>query len=161
MRDQLILKKHVSILHFMAPTIHYRKRFFSESLKKVLIDNGYSKTILVKDKQSPRDDPLEISQQCMLFSQINMLIFTRRGKKYGVIDELAFLTSDPQMRDKVQFSIVFYQMSGNRSSIPDLSSSRVKRFGIHSRQFKNSKHLKQIIVRESYWLMRKFLNYGA
>jgi hypothetical protein len=66
--------------------------------------------MLVKDKQAPGDDPLEISPQCMLFSRINLLIFTLRGKKHGVIDELAFLTSDPQMRDKIQFSIVFYQM---------------------------------------------------
>ena len=60
-------------------------------LKKLLIRHGYHKTILVKDKQSPGDDPLEISQQCMRFSNINLLIFTLRGKRHGVIDELAFL----------------------------------------------------------------------
>ena len=36
----------------------------------------------------PEDDPLEISQKCMLFSQINLLIFTHTGKRHGVIDEL-------------------------------------------------------------------------
>src|SRR5919197_4941337 len=109
-----------------------KEELLLRDLKKVLIDNGYRKTILVKDNQSPGDDPLEISQQCMLYSQINLLIFTPKGKKHGLIDELAFLTSDSRMRDKVQFSIVFYRMSGKRSSIPDLSNSRIKRFGIQS-----------------------------
>jgi hypothetical protein len=47
-------------------------------LKKLLIRHGYHKTILVKDKQSPGDDPLEISQQCMRFSNINLLILTHK-----------------------------------------------------------------------------------
>lgn len=125
-------------------------------LKKLLIRHGYHKAILVKDKQSPGDDPLEISQQCMRFSNINLLIFTLRGKRHGLIDELAFLTSDPQMRKKLPFSMIFYQVSGKRSSIPDLSKSRARRFGIHCRPFKTSKELKEIMVKETYWLVRKW-----
>jgi hypothetical protein len=109
----------------------------------------------VKDKQSPGDDPLEISQQCMRFSNINLLIFTLRGKRHGVIDELAFLTS-PQMRKKLPFSMIFYQVSGKRSSIPDLSNSRARKFGIQCREFETSKQLKEIIVKETYWLVRKW-----
>lgn len=79
-------------------------------LKSTLKSNGYTNTILVEDKQSIGDDPLEISQQCMLFSQVNLLIFTRQGKKHGLIDELAFLTSDQRMFEKIQFSLVFDQV---------------------------------------------------
>lgn len=135
------------------------EKLLLRDLKKLLIDNGYHNTILVKDKQFPGYDPLEISQQCMLFSQINLLIFTIKGKRHGVIDELAFITSDPRMRERVQFSMVLYQVSGKRSSIPDLSRSRVKIFGIQNRQFKTFKQLKQIIVKETYWLMRKWFTY--
>jgi hypothetical protein len=125
-------------------------------IKEVLRTNGYTNTILVEDKQSIGDDPLEISQQCMLFSQINLLIFTRTGKRHGIIDELAFLTSDQQMFEKIQFSIVFDQMWGQRSSILSLSTSRIKRYGVQRREFKTSKELKQIIVNETYWIMRKW-----
>lgn len=106
----------------------------------------------MKDKQSPG----EISQQCMRFSNINLLIFTLRGKRHGVIDELAFLTLDPQMREKLPFSMIFYQVSGKRSSIPDLSNSRARKFGIQCREFETSKQLKEIIVKETYWLVRKW-----
>jgi hypothetical protein len=83
-------------------------------LKSTLKANGYTNSILVEDKQSKGDDPLEISQQCRLFSHINFLIFTRQGKKDGLIDELAFLTSDKSMFEKIQFSLVFDQVRGQK-----------------------------------------------
>lgn len=127
-----------------------------KELKGVLRKNGYTNTMIVEDKQQPGDDPLEISQKCMLFSQINLLIFTRTGKRYGVIDELTFLTSDQQMFEKIHFSAVFDQVQGRRSSIPSLSMSRINRYDVKLRQFKTTQELETIIAKETYWLMRKW-----
>jgi hypothetical protein len=130
-------------------------------LKDLLRENGYSNTILVEDRQLPEDDPLEISQKCMLFSQINLLIFTHTGKRHGVIDELSFITSDQQMFEKIHFCIVFDQVKGRKSSIPSLSMSRIKRYAVQRREFRTTQELKTIIIKETYWLMRKWAyHYG-
>jgi hypothetical protein len=126
-------------------------------LKRILKEKGYPNTFLVEDKQSKEDDPLEISQLCMLYSDINLLIFTHTGKRLGLVDELSFLTSDPRMSQKIDFSLAFdqlYERQGQeRTSIPDLSMSRVKRYGVQRRKFSTSEELKEIIVKEIYWLM--------
>ncbi len=137
-----------------------KDKLLLRDLKKMLRKDGYINTILVEDKQSKGDDPLEISQQCMLFSQINLLIFTKEGKRHGVIDELAFLTSDQKMFEKIQFSLVFDQVLGRRSSIPSLSMSRVTRYGVQRREFQTPEQLKKIIIKETYWLMRKWAVFG-
>jgi hypothetical protein len=126
-----------------------------EDLKKALINDGYSNTVLVRDRKATTDDPLEISQECMLFSDINLLVFTRTGKRYGVIDELSFITSDVRMMHKIEFSMVFDQKLNNRSSIPDLSSSRIHRYGVQVRTFRSVERLKSTIQVDVYWLMRK------
>jgi hypothetical protein len=108
---------------------------------------------------------LEISQLRVLYSDINLLIFTHTGKKLGLVDELSFLTSDPRMSQKIDFSLAFDQLherqGEERTSIPDLSMSRVKRCGVQRREFSTSEQLKEIIVKETYWLMIRWADrYG-
>jgi hypothetical protein len=130
-----------------------------EDLKKALVNDGYSKTALVNERKTKSDDPLEISQQSMLFSDINLLVFTRRGKRHGVIDELSFITSDRGMMDKIQFCKVFDQKLNKRSSVPDLSRSRIKRYGVQVRTFRSTERLKTTIKIDVYWLMRRFVRH--
>lgn len=122
-------------------------------LKRILIGNGYPRASIVEDRQSMGEDPLEISQNCMLFSDLNLLIFTRTGMKHGLIDELTFLTSD-RMSEKIRFSMIFDQVQGEKGSLPPLSKSRVNIYGIQRREFKTSRQLKDLIVKHTYWLMR-------
>ena len=56
-----------------------------KSVKQILIDNGYVKTKIVEDLQEQNSEPLEESKKCLLFSDVNFLIFTKNGKKYGVM----------------------------------------------------------------------------
>jgi hypothetical protein len=127
-------------------------------LKRILIKKGYSNTCLVEDRQSLGDTALTISQMCMLYSQINLLIFTRSGKRLGLVDELSFLTTDPRMVQKIDFSLVFDQVYQQRSSIPDLSMDRVKRYSVQRREFKSSTRLKEIIVKEIAWLIVRWVD---
>ena len=156
--DSLKSKLNVTIYGSYYPN---KEKTLLKNLKDFLIKNGYTNTILVEDKQRPGDDPLEISQKCMQFSQINLLIFTRAGKRYGLIDELAFLTSNTQMFEKVPFSIVFDQVRGGKSSIPALSRSRINIFDVKLREFKSTQELETILLIEIYWIMRKWVRrYG-
>lgn len=132
-----------------------REKLLLLDLKRILIENDYLRTSLVEDRQSMGEDPLETSQNCMLFSHLNLLIFTRTGKKHGVIDELTFLTSD-RMSEKIRFCIVFDQVQGTRGSVPPLSMSRVNIYGIPLKEFKTSRELKEVIVKQTYWLMRRW-----
>ena len=111
---------------------------------------------LGEDRQTSEDTALIISQMCMLNSQINLLIFTHSGKRHGLVDELSFLTTDPRMVQKIDFSLAFDKVYRQRSSIPALSMDRVKRYGVQRREFKTSRQLKEIIVKEIYWLMVKW-----
>jgi hypothetical protein len=125
-------------------------------LKNILKKKGYSNTFLVEDRQTSEDTALIISQMCMLNSQINLLIFTHSGKKHGLVDELSVLTTDQRMVQKIDFCLAFDKVYRQRSSIPALSMDRVKRYGVQRRDFKTSRQLKEIIVKETYWLTVKW-----
>jgi hypothetical protein len=134
-------------------------------LQRILRQKGYPNTFLVEDKQTKEDDPLQISQLCMLYSDINLLIFTHTGKRLGLVDELSFLTSNPAMSQKIDFSLAFDKLHKRQgqewTSIPDLSMSRMKRYGVQRREIKPSEDLKEIIVKETYWLMIRWADrYG-
>ena len=60
----------------------------------------------MQDRQEQESDPLEINKICLLYSDVNFLIFTNKGKRYGVIRELAFVAEDEQMRMKVDHCVV-------------------------------------------------------
>ena len=77
------------------------------SLKAILIDEGYVNTMLVDDRQDPDLDALEKSKMCLLYSDVNFLIFTKRGKRLGVARELAFVAEDEGMRHKINHCVVF------------------------------------------------------
>ncbi len=133
-----------------------KEKEFLKKLKSKLITDGYINTILVEDKLTEEFDPLEISQMCMVFSDINILVFTRKGKRYGLIDELVFLATDPRMHDKREYSIIFDHNDG-RSSIPDLSSSRIRNSNLRLRTFNNYNELEEIIGREIFWILREYV----
>jgi hypothetical protein len=126
-------------------------------LKNILIADGYSKTFLVEDRQNPDDDPLDISQMSMSFSDILILVFTRNGKKYGLIEELAFLTTDINMQEKMAYTILFDENDGTRSSIPDLSTSRVRNANLRLRTFHHYTDLENTICKEVFGILREYV----
>jgi hypothetical protein len=129
------------------------------SLKQILINEGYGKTVLVDDRKQQDSDPLEISKMCLLYSDVNFLIFTKQGKRFGLVRELAFIAEDIRMRPKLSHCVVFDKIVNNESSsIPPLSISDIKNVRIHRRTFKTVEELKDAIVSEAYWQLKSLSN---
>ena len=122
-------------------------------LQKLLIDAGYEDTKLVIDRQSNEDD-LDASERCLLYSYANFLIFTHRGMRHGLIDELSFIAQDARMHGRILRCKVFDQIRNRRSAIPRLSMGRVERRRIPRRSFHTIPELKDAIVREAFWHLR-------
>jgi hypothetical protein len=61
-------------------------------IKQILIDDEYENTSLVREYQrNESEDSLEISKKCLLFSDLNYLIFTKTGKRLGLVREQRLL----------------------------------------------------------------------
>jgi hypothetical protein len=127
--------------------------------KEVLIKDGYQNTLLVIDRQTVGQDPLEISQQSLEFSDINIFVFTRTGKRQGVPDEIATLTTDRRLFEKIQFSIVFNQVKGGKSSLPSLTNSRVDQNHISCREFGETAELDGKLLEHVYWMVVKWAKF--
>jgi hypothetical protein len=126
-------------------------------IKQILIDDEYENTSLVREYQrNESEDSLEISKKCLLFSDLNYLIFTKTGKRLGLVRELAFAADDPSMISRAQNCVVFDQIVAAKSSIPDLSAIDVKNSGIELRTFDDVKELKTAILSLALQKLRRF-----
>lgn len=125
-------------------------------LKRVLIDKGYNKTRIVEDLKEQDSDPLEISKKSLLFSDVNFLIFTKKGKRFGVIRELTFIAEDDRMRAKINHCVIFDEkVNQDSSSIPPLSRSDIRNSRLPCRSFRDTAELQEAIVSEAYWQLRR------
>jgi hypothetical protein len=126
------------------------------SLKRVLIGEGYNKTRIVEDLKEPDSDALEISKKSLLFSDVNFLIWTKKGKRFGVIRELAFMAEDDGMRPKINHCVIFDEtVNEDSSSIPPLSRSDIRNSRLPRRPFRDTVELQEAIVSEAYWQLRR------
>ncbi len=130
-------------------------------LKRILIDEGYLRAALVEDRQMEGQDPFEASKLSLLFSDLNILLFTKPGKRFGVVSELDFLASDPHMIQKIPFSLIFDKGAGEQTSIPPLSRGLVKGNDIRRRSFKNYSELKKIFIYEIFLMLKKWARWNA
>jgi hypothetical protein len=125
-------------------------------VKQTLIDKGYANTKIVEDRQNQDSDPLEVSKQCLLFSDVNFLIFTKKGKRFGVIRELAFIAEDDRMRPKINHCVIFVEkVNGSSSPIPPLSISDIRNSRLPCRSFRYATELQEAIVCEAFWHLRR------
>lgn len=129
---------------------------FLSRQKQFLIGLGYSETKIVKDYQERSElPPLEISKRCLLYSDVNFLIFTREGKRYGVIRELAYIADSKDMTSKTPYCTVFDQLKDGRGSIPPLSLDDIKNSGIVRQEFYEEKDLQEALKTKAFWYLRK------
>jgi hypothetical protein len=91
----------------------------------------------------------------LLFSDVNFLVFTKRGKRLGLARELAFVAEDERMRSKINHLVFDETPTKNSSSVPTLSSSDIQNARINRRSFKTPDELKEAIISEAYWQLRR------
>ena len=122
-----------------------------------MIDKGYTSSYLVKDRPNPGLDILQISKACLEYSDVNFLIFTFAGKRFGVVREPAHCASSSTMTDRRWRCVVCYEVKGKRSALPPLSNQELEQLQI-SRMitipFSTEEELKQAIVGTAW----KYLN---
>jgi hypothetical protein len=86
-----------------------------------------------------------INETCVFYltcSDANLLVFTQRGKRLGVTDELAYILYHPEMRLRRQFCAIFNQIS--RRGYPALTTKQleqIKDLGMTHVPFKTKKEL--------------------
>lgn len=95
-----------------------------------MIDEEYIQTHIVEEYQKEGDDPLDVSKKCLQYSDVDFLLFTRNGKRFGVVRELAFVAGSHLMRQKTSFCIVFEMTEDGKGAIPPLSLSDIRNSGI-------------------------------
>ena len=122
--------------------------------KKTLISDGYSETKLVKDYDAPTSSSLEASTNCLLFSDVNFLVFTKGGHRRGLVRELAFIFHDKHMRRKDIHCTIFDEHK-RTSSIPSLSRNDIEEIGLKVREFTTIDELKQRMVKEAYLNLKR------
>jgi len=150
----LPLKKRINITIYGSYSPESEMYFLTKQ-KEFMINNGYALTKLVIDYDDGTLSPLEISKRCLMFSDVNYLIFTRNGKKYGVIRELAFVSDAPEMIDKTQYCVVFDEIHDSRGSVPPLSLDDIKNSDIIRHEFSSEKDLQEALLSKSLWYGRK------
>lgn len=124
-------------------------------LKNKLIDNGYTSTYLVQDYPRKGESDLEISERSLLFSDVNFLIFTKGGKRLGLVRELAFVAVSEEMVDKAWACVVFDQIVNGESSIPPLSLEDIHNSGIRRREFATFQELEDLAIGTAFWYLKK------
>lgn len=148
------LKKRMTITIYGSYKPSAEKDLLIE-MKEHLIKNHYLQTKIVEDYQSENEDSLEISKKCLQYSDVNFLIFTRTGKRFGVVRELAFISDSHLMVHKTPFCVVFDMLQDSKGSIPPLSLSDIRNSGIIRQEFFNNMELKKFLLAKSFWYVRK------
>lgn len=133
---------------------------FLKNQRDYLISKGYSEASLVEDYPEQESDisNLEKSIRCLQYSDVNFLIFTREGKRYGVSRELTHIATSPTMIDKVRYCTVFEQMQDDRGSIPPLSIDDINNSGIGRREFTSELQLQKALSQQTYIQLRSLRN---
>ena len=123
----------------------HEKRFL-ERQRDLLRYDGYSGARLVIDDPAADTDPLMVSKKHLLHSDVNFIFFTKDGMRHGVVRELAHVAEDPDMRSKINDCVVFDEVDGGRSSIPDLSRSDINNKRIEMQEFEDEGDLRTLLL---------------
>lgn len=136
------------------------EKLFLENQRDILIQKGYADTHLVLDYSKPSLETtgLEMSIRCLEFSDVNFLIFTREGKRFGVSRELTHVATSSTMIDKVQYCTVFEQIQDFQGSIPPLSIDDINNSGINRREFTTEHQLQTALAQQAYAQVRNLKN---
>ncbi len=134
-----------------------KEKDFLIRLKEALISEGYTSTRIVEDRPSNGLDEFQASKASLEFSDINFLVFTFGGKRLGVVRELAHCTSSITMTDRRWRCVLCYEVKGNRSALPPLSTKEVEKLHmskIRQIQFSDETQLQKAMIGISW----KYLN---
>lgn len=143
--SMLALKDRMSITLYGSYHPPSEMRFL-ERQRDFLRDGGYSGARLVVDDPTAGADPLTVSKRHLLHSDVNFMSFTKFGMRHGVVRELAYVAEDPDMESKVADCVVFDEVGGGKSSIPDLSKSDINNRRIEMHRFKDVKSLCALLL---------------
>ena len=130
---------------------------FLKRQRDFLRNEGYALACLVKDGDGDGDGvtALEASKRYLENSDLNFLIFTRAGKRHGLIRELAHV-ADLSMRMKAADCVVFDQVVDGASSVPDLSMCDLGDAKIQHYEFRDEPELQiGLLTRAQDYVMRK------
>lgn len=132
-------------------------------LKQFLIERGYISTKLVDERPNPRSlDAWGLSKACLVFSDVNFLVFTHAGKRHGVIRELAYCRDSFEMLDRRWRCVVFEEILDNRSALPKLSSEDIDRLQearIRRVEFENDDELKNLAAGMAFRYLKDLAEY--
>ena len=133
---------------------------FLEVQRDFLIQNGYKNTKLVKDyhEQYKSLTPLEISNDCLYYTDVNFFIFTKHGKSQGATVELQIAATDANMADKVKHCVVFDQIQDNYGSVSVLSIDVIDNAGIIKRDFVSETDLQNALLQKAFLSFRRLRN---
>ncbi len=128
---------------------------FLERQRDYLRAEGYALACLVKDGPDDGITALEASKRYLENSDVNFLIFTRAGKRLGLVRELAHV-ADASMRRKAADCVVFDQAAGGASSVPDLSLCDLDDAKIQRYEFRDEPELQVgLLTRAQDYVMGK------
>ena len=118
-------KQHMEITIYGSYKPDAQKRLLIR-LKDALIQEGYTSTRLVEDFPNPKNlSSFELSKACLEYSDVNFLVFTFAGKRFGVSRELAHCCS-PSMIDRRWRCVSFEQRKANRTALPPMNSKELE-----------------------------------
>lgn len=91
-----------------------------------------------------------INETCIFYltnSDANLLVFTQRGKRLGVTDELAYILYHPTMRLRRQFCAIFDQMSPRGYHVLTIKQlEQIIDLGMEHVPFKTKKELHETAI---------------
>lgn len=125
-----------------------------ERQRDYLTNKGYARAGLVKDSDGDVGS-LTASKRYLENSDVNFLIFTRNGRRHGLVRELAYI-ADAMSKGKVVDCVAFDQVVGGQNSVPDLSmcdlgNSSINRFEFHD----ESELCEMLLMRADLYLAHK------
>jgi len=126
-----------------------------ECLKNFLISNGYESTYIVEDFDEQGLNSLELSQRCLLFADVNFLIFTEKGKRLGLVRELAFIALSPEMITKAAGCVAYDEIFEQQSSISDLSARDLGNLRLVRHEYGTRAELEYAVLSEAFWQLRR------
>jgi len=137
---------------------YYPKKEFKYliKLKNFLISNGYSATKVVKDYEGdyPTLNSSELSHRCLEFSDVNFFIVVKSGKNRGIIRELAFLSDDPNLIYKQDFTVIF-ENQNNFSHLSKLTLDDIEKLEIQYRTFTTTTNLEKMLLAKTFFYLNK------
>lgn len=118
-----------------------------------LASKGYTDSKIVPDRDPKGGDALESSRRCLQFSDVNFLVFTRDGKKHGLVRELALVADAMITAPKAHDCVAFYQGAEMGEAIPVLSISDIKKTRMRAAAFSDEADLQDAMLKTAWWYL--------